>query len=194
MSRSPDIQVLAAARMPHIQWPCRPVVSRTLHRQHGVTLVVGLLLLALLSLLGLAAMGTGILESRMAANARDRIRALEMAELALQFCENRINPLGNFDGTDGMYSTANLPAAFDWGSHAIAYDQAVPLISEPPRCFVVRLDTVLNEQAPTSESLRLGQAVEGARTYHHYRVSARGSGINDRTVVVLQTHVRRRAE
>ena len=57
-------------------------------RQRGAVLVVGLLLLLIMTILGLASMGDTILQERMAANKRQTHLAIESAEAALRDAEN----------------------------------------------------------------------------------------------------------
>ncbi|HEY8024591.1 MAG TPA: PilX N-terminal domain-containing pilus assembly protein [Burkholderiaceae bacterium] len=54
------------------------------NKQSGAALVVGLIFLVILTLLGLTAMQTGILEERMAGNSRDHNIAFQAAEAALR--------------------------------------------------------------------------------------------------------------
>ena len=53
-------------------------------RQRGVVLVTGLIFLVILTLLGVTAMQTTILEERMAGNLRDENLAFQAAEAALR--------------------------------------------------------------------------------------------------------------
>lgn len=167
-------------------------------RQEGAALVIGLIMMALLSLLGLTALGTSVMEERMAANARDRIRAFQAAEAALRLCEAAITSASVFDaagGSGGMYTPA-VPPRWEtvvWDSDTAVRSYAaggIPLVDTQPRCIVERLAAEINETPGAAESRRAGQPVESARTYRHYRVTARGVGMSDRTVVMLQSHVR----
>ena len=56
-------------------------------RQNGAALVTGLIFLVILTLLGVTAMQTSIMEERMAGNARDRNIAFQAAEAALRNAE-----------------------------------------------------------------------------------------------------------
>lgn len=57
---------------------------RCVNRQHGVVLVVAMLLLLVLTLLGTTGLVTAVLELRMAANARYQARAFQAAEYGIQ--------------------------------------------------------------------------------------------------------------
>ena len=60
-------------------------------RQRGAALVVGLILLAMLSLMGVAAYMVAVQEERMSGNARDRIRAFEAAEASVAMSSSEVN-------------------------------------------------------------------------------------------------------
>jgi type IV pilus assembly protein PilX len=177
--------------------PNRPGRFCPPQHQRGATLVVGMILMVLLTLLGLTALGTSLLEERMAANARDRIRAFQAAEAALRFCEAAITPASTFSntgGSGGMY-TPSVPPRWEtvnWSSDAavLSYAGGIPLVDSQPRCIAEQLDAEINLTPGAAESLRIGLPVETERTYRHYRVTARGVGVSDRTVVMLQSHLR----
>ena len=61
------------------------------HRQQGVALIMALVFLVILTIMGLAAMGTTSLEEKMAGNAKDRNLAFQAAETGLLAGENWIN-------------------------------------------------------------------------------------------------------
>ena len=65
--------------------------------QRGAVLVVGLIFLALLTLIGVTAYSVATQEERMAGNARDRLRAFEAAEAALRDCEQRVRVMSDSD-------------------------------------------------------------------------------------------------
>ena len=197
----PSVCATGFVEVKSIPTPVRPKLPQ---RQRGATLVVGMILMVLLTLLGLTAMGTSLLEERMAANARDRIRAFQAAEAALRLCESAIDPNTTIfnltGGVGGMYSDVN-PARWqaDWSGweDSIPVIRAytdLPLVASQPRCIAEQLAAEINETPGAAESLRRGLPVETARTYRHYRVTARGVGLSERTVVMLQSHLRLRAD
>ena len=91
-----------------------------LRRQRGAVLIVGLVFLALMTLIGVTAFSVATQEERMVGNTRDRLRAFEAAEAALRECErylsNPIPPIFSADGsTDpGMYATPAALAKVKW--------------------------------------------------------------------------------
>jgi len=159
--------------------------------QRGAVLVVGLIFLALLTLIGVTAFSVATQEERMAGNARDRLRAFEAAERALRACEDYLSdpipPRFSANGsTDpGMYDTPALLAAdkgetIAWGTEPTRQLSGVAGVAEQPRCIVQRMArTRTNSPSVRAE---LPQASTFA-----YQVTARGVGANRNTVVVLQS-------
>ncbi len=74
-------------------------------RQQGATLIIGLIIVVLLTLLGVTTMRTTSLEERMAGHSADRNMALQSAEAALRAAERYLNGavIGPFDNTNGLY-------------------------------------------------------------------------------------------
>ncbi len=73
-------------------------------RQRGVVLVTGLIFLVMMTLLGVTAMQTTMLEEKMAGNLRDEILAFQAAEAALREGEMFLQQitLPEFDGSNGL--------------------------------------------------------------------------------------------
>ena len=76
-------------------------------RQSGAILLTSLIFLLVLSMIVLAALRTGTLEERMAANARNRQVALQAAEAVLRNAEV---PLFSGAGFISKFDNSNLPA------------------------------------------------------------------------------------
>lgn len=163
-----------------------------MRRQSGAAMVMGMILLVLLTLLGLTALGTSVMEERMAANARDRIRAFQAAEAALRHCESVVTPSTLFTNANGLYQPAapgNPPrweVADVWtGNNSIerpcAGATCLALLADQPRCIAEELDTVVQQG-----SLQVGKP-GSSPTYRFYRITARGVGTSDSTVVLVQS-------
>ncbi len=165
-------------------------------RQVGAVLIVGLIFLALLTLIGVTAFSVATQEERMAGNARDRLRAFEAAEAALRECEsylsNPIPPVFSANGaTDpGMYSEP-APAAngapgsekwetINWNTEPTRQLSGVPDVAEQPRCIAQRLTRVTS----MNPSIRAELPQPAA---YAYQITGRGVGTNRNTVVLLQT-------
>ncbi|OYW64503.1 MAG: hypothetical protein B7Z32_07190 [Hydrogenophilales bacterium 12-64-13] len=148
--------------------------------QQGVTLIVALIFLAILTLLGITVARTTSLEERMAGNTRDRDIAFQAAEAALRDAAEQLetNYLDDpFDGgTAGLVDVTGAPHAnsqaywsgYDWEGDAlestVAIDAAVGAVPAPRYVIEKR----------------------GAGDPAYYRITVRGQGTNPNTVVILQ--------
>ncbi|MCK9604950.1 MAG: PilX N-terminal domain-containing pilus assembly protein [Methylomonas sp.] len=160
--------------------------------QSGVVLVVGLIMLLLLTIIGVAGVQSTSLEEKMAGNNRDRNLAFQSAEAALRAGEARIETLWNggngsiqafCTGTAGQFSTVpgcnNAPpdpkAAATWtdNTKSITHDTGSSMVGTQPRYFITYV-TAYNPGPPA--------------TPISFTVTARGTGGQDTTEVILQSH------
>lgn len=171
------------------------IVAPSISRQRGAVLVVGLIFLALMTLIGVTAFSVATQEERMAGNARDRLRALEAAELALRACENRLRLMTAADALaypPGAYPEMyEVPAvgtrdkweSMDWTSDASFEMSDVPGVAEQPRCISQR-----QGQASLSNVSQRAELPQSSSTSYAYQVTARGVGANRNTAVLLQSN------
>lgn len=165
-------------------------------RQRGAVLVVGLIFLAMLTLMGVAAYSVATQEEKMAGNSRDRLRAFEAAEASLRDCEAVLGSLSGlpaFDGTGGMYTAPAVTAAPVFESINWRTDSAVRVlgttmsdVAVQPRCIV--------EQLLVLEAKPVDGAVSGPQQRSEetvFRVSATGFGANITTTSLVQSTYRR---
>jgi len=165
-------------------------------RQQGTVLVIGLIFLAMLTLMGVAAYTTATQEEKMSGNARDARRAFEAAESSLRDCEGVLGGFGSlpsFNGTGGMYPAAatNQPSVWetvDWTSPSAVRVLAtsLPDVRQQPRCVVEQLVTIEGKPVDGAQSgpqQRIPEVV--------YRVTAQGYGTYESTVAVIQSTYRR---
>lgn len=172
--------------------PFNPASRR---QQAGMSLVMGLLFLALLSLLGLAGMGVSSLEERMAGNTQDRTLAFNAAETSLRDCELVLQgaSLPVFNGTNGMYQPAAVGATPVWKSinwtatgTTRVHTNTPTGAAAAPRCIIEELPALPNMGG--SNSLASNKPLPDAG---FFRITARGVGAKPGTVVMLQsTYVR----
>jgi type IV pilus assembly protein PilX len=170
------------------------LVAAEFRRQRGAVLVVGLIFLALMTLIGVTAFSVATQEERMAGNARDRLRAFEAAEVALRACENRLRlmtaaqtlayppadyaemydvpPIGTRDKWESM----------NWASDASHQLSGIDGVAEQPRCISQR-----QGRATLSNVSQRAEQPQSSATTFAYQVSARGVGANRNTIVLLQS-------
>lgn len=165
-------------------------------RARGAVLIVGLIFLALLTLIGVTAFSVATQEERMAGNTRDRLRAFEAAEAALRECErllsNPVPPLFASNGLpagglSGMYSEPAIgqkekweDPTFNWNTSPTQQLTGIDGVAEQPRCIVQRLART----SPANVSLRAELPLSSAFAY---QVTGRGVGAGRNTAVLLQT-------
>ncbi len=171
-----------------------------LHRQHGASLVIALMFLIVLTILGLVAVRSSILQERMAGNDRDRAIAFEAAEAALRDAE--VDILGNLttaspfdvDCTDGLCVPATIATpnwqqvAWDNADSRVYGDEsgagAYPVdVAQPPR-YIIELLPDLPAGAGNSMNANVRSSTSGGTAY---RITARGWGRRDTTQVMLQS-------
>ncbi|MGH8398801.1 MAG: pilus assembly PilX family protein [Gammaproteobacteria bacterium] len=169
--------------------------------QHGFVLIVALILLLVLTLLGLAAAESTSLEERMAGNARNQDMALQAAEAGLRAAEScltaGLSVCNNFGGdTGGTYqfdqSAANLTPLWetvDWSNAAnvLSYPSVtatdIPSVATQPEIIIEQMPPV----AAPGGNLATQQFGGGAPTVQLYRITARGTGGDSTSTVMLQS-------
>jgi len=174
--------------------------------QQGVVLVVTLIFLVILTLIGVTAMRSTIMEEKMAGNMRDRSLAFQAAESALRDSENFINGVAvitAFDGNNGLLCEDNptcpepdYAAAATWSAaNSRQYaggGTTIPGIFTQPR-YIIKF---LGRSASTAASGGVG-TISGygkptfAPQVSYFKVTTRGVGQSPNSQVVLQTYYAR---
>jgi len=177
--------------------------------QQGAVLIISMIMLLLLTILGIASMRNTGLEERMAGNARDNHLAFEAAEAALIDAERFLDTVavtGPFDltGNDGLYAgDVELEAAYpvyediqnyvDWtGGDANRGFRTATIIgtgeglASPPRYVIQLTGMPKGEGADNINLQNYGQGTGGGQV-GLFRITARGTGGSDNSVVFLQT-------
>lgn len=169
--------------------------------QKGAALIVSLVILLLMTLIGIFAMRTSIMEEKMATNQRDRQLAYQAAEVALRDAElfiQRLNiqPIATVAGTDNNIRSYNSldpdpdnanpwwveRDATWWNDNNNTVASFLPgNVATAPRYVIEEIQFDKDEK-----SLGTGEAFDGK---HHYRITARGTGGSDLARVLLQTTV-----
>lgn len=160
-------------------------------RQDGIALVTVLIVLVVLTLIGISAMRSSLLQERMAGYSRDNELAFQAAEAALREGEAFLSQavLPNFDGTNGLYQAADPGDApvyetVDWSADSRVFGGTLDGVSQSPRYIIEELPV----PAAAPGSLAADEAVGDTGIY---RVTARATGGSDAAIVILQTTFRR---
>ncbi len=161
--------------------------------QAGAALIVSLLMLLVLTMLGVSAMQSTVLEEKMAGNYRNRNLAFNAAETALRDAEQYLaaNITSDSPFAAGCASGLCLPDSsgtpvwetIDWSdaskvlTYGVGGSGAIAGINNNPAMIIEILD-----ELPQSGSLEAGVVFDS----NLYRITARGVGGTDSAVVILQ--------
>jgi len=160
--------------------------------QHGMALIVSLIMLLLMTLLSISSMRTTILEEKIAGNYKDRNTAFQAAEAGLRAGENYLRTtmvLPIFNGStiglyqpttsgDARWETVDLTNA----SEAVPYNGLAGVAATP--------NYIIEELQPVTESggsIEVGTALEN----RFYRVTSHAVGGTATAVVMLQSTYKR---
>lgn len=179
--------------------------------QRGVSLVVVLILLLVMTLLGLAILRTTLLDERMSANLYDRSLSFQAAETALRDAEAAIQQaqltgasIGfNCTGAgvicpsvpaNALTGTAGCAAGRNCWTNATTNIQTLAASAGAPQYYIEYMGQYTNEdELKTGSSANMAQygGTGGVALQHFYRITARSHdpSANDRAVVVLQSNV-----
>lgn len=168
--------------------------------QTGAVLIIGMVMLVLLTIVGLAAIRGSDMQERMAGNMRDRNLAFQAAEAALRKGEDI--PFVKFDGTvPGYFPDLNTKTGAtrvvdwtkaDWENNSNSISLAANTLTglvQQPRYIVESLQVPL---APATEGGAVDvESMEQMADKEYFRITSRGlGGTQDSEVVLQSTFVR----
>jgi len=166
----------------------------TAQQQTGATLIVSLLILLVMTLLGVTAMQTNILEEKMSGNSKDVSLSLQAAEAALReaeaYVETIVSPAAAFDGTTAwLYPDGNnidIYAAATWNTARSYQTGDITGVTTRPKYFI----ELYGEIGSASTDININGYGESSGTANisGFRVTARGTGGSNETVTILQSY------
>lgn len=175
--------------------------SHLRHEQRGVALPMGLVILVVMMLIGVAAIQSTTLDEKMAGNETDRNRAFQAAEAALRDAERDftsggrdLSGLSAFSPDCGASTTAsdaddglcyNGPAGYATPIWTTASMTGAPSVQYGRFTGAAGISGVSAQPRYLIQGLR--QNVPGSGTVFYYRITARAQGASPNTVVWLQT-------
>jgi type IV pilus assembly protein PilX len=165
--------------------------------ESGSALIISLMILIVLTLLGLSAVRTTILEEKMAGNHREDNLAFQSAESALRDAEAFIESVASvnaFNDTGGLYSQATSdPDYFStatWGAtNSVGYSGTIAGVASQPRYIIKYVGVISAGGAALNIG---GYGNQQASVLHAFRITARGTGGRDTTQAILQEYYGRR--
>lgn len=165
-------------------------------RQHGAVLIVAMVLLTVLTLLAVSSMQVATRQEKIAGNTRDRILAFQSAEVALREAEAQLEQatLLDFSGSNGRFEVCPKEDTRQACN--------TPNWQDPASTGWIKLDTKLEgtsrvaeyiiEKYPAIENTTGGLDSDKPKAPEEtFRVTGRGFGSTNRSMVVLQTTYRR---
>lgn len=170
--------------------------------QRGIALIVGLVILAVLSMIGIAAFSITTQEERMAGNSSDRMRAFENAEAALRGCENylKANGASVFGSQPGMYpgpADSSSPSVAEqhpdeawWrgSGNVLQVNVTGASYASPPSCIAESITLYPNANYTVGNALSSGPKTPGPTSVNIAHITAHGYGVNQYTVVRLESY------
>lgn len=176
-------------------------------KQKGSVLILSLIILVVLTIIGVSSMNSTSLQEKMAGNFRDREIAFQSAEMALAFAEDYVNDninSANLGNASGLYESGNGPSAnnaftgngnsiSDWwsGTNSIVLSTTIDEVRTQPRFTIEAREEVGSEDGTDINITSYGESTGGG-LITSFRVTARGTGKSDNTVVILQSNYGKR--
>ncbi len=167
----------------------KTLLSLTRSQERGTVLIVALIMLLLLTMLGVSAMRGTTMEERMAGNMRDQSVAFQAAEAALREGEGWLAPLAvqpspclTLTAGCSVFAAGVLPDLSSqtdawWATNGQTYSGQIAEVAALPRF-------VREEVGFLPDNLDLNRPSTGRMVY---RITARGTGQTNDSVVILQT-------
>lgn len=166
--------------------------------QRGAVLVIGLIMLLLLTIIGMASIRGTDLQERMAGNTRNLNLAFQSTEAALRVAESYLSraSIAPFNDGVGYYQDltgAESPVLWDlskWATHASQLkDTDVKEVAEPPRYVIEQLKVTYS---PGNYGSAVDQqSLDSMAEREVYRITARGvGGTKDAETLIQSTFVR----
>jgi type IV pilus assembly protein PilX len=171
-------------------------------KQQGAVLIVGLVMLLLMTVVGLAAVRGSGLQEAMAGNMRDRNLSFQAAEAGLRAAEAELDPTSAFSGANGHFpdlgktgSTLGMAKTWDkstWESQGqVASIDLSAVVPSGPRYVIERLVMPIGMVAAGDGSGFDVGSMSAVPEPEYYRISSRSTGGTTDSATVLQTVFKR---
>jgi len=163
-------------------------------KQAGATLIVSLLILLVMTLLGVTAMQTNILEEKMSGNSQDVSVSLQAAEAAMReaedYIETIVSPAAAFDGsTAWLYpdgTNVDVKADATWETARTYQTGDIANVTTRPK-YIIELFGEIGDATTDVNISGYGES-SGIANVNSFRITTRGTGGSNETVTMLQTY------
>ncbi|SDK80331.1 pilus assembly PilX family protein [Microbulbifer yueqingensis] len=175
------------------------MITSGLHGQRGATLLVGLVMLLLMTLIGLAAMRGSGMQELMAGNMRDRNLAFQSAEAGLRAAEQVLNgaTLPAFDGSQVGYAqdingskATGFWSTYNWAAGSVLTQMGLDRVAEQPRFVIEEVSSTIVNAGADGSGIDFASSLK-SEDIIYYRVTSRGVGGTNNSVVIVQSTFKR---
>jgi type IV pilus assembly protein PilX len=167
------------------------------NKQEGVVLIVGLVMMLLLTIIGMAAIRSSSMQELMASNIKDRNLAFQACEAALRVAEAAATNKSCtvFDGTNGCYADQNTSAPIigwsdqQWATNSV--EAAIDLsLTKKPRYVIEKISSAAGASSQLGEGIDYSGGMATNTGSNTYRITCLGYGGTQDSQVVLQSTFR----
>jgi len=171
------------------------------HNQAGVVLIIGLVMMLLLTIVGLAAIKSTSLQEMMAGNMKDSNMAFQSAEASLRAAERLISlqqvcttgyPNANGCYTDQLLQVppVNVAAwtANQWTANSIELQLKLN-VSKQPRVVIEQVSSSIGSGTSSDDCIEMSLGCQTATsgTINVFRITSLGYGGTENSQVILQS-------
>ncbi|TLM74827.1 pilus assembly protein PilX [Microbulbifer harenosus] len=177
----------------------KQIFSNSVQRQRGMTLIVGLIMVLLMTLVGMAAIRGSGMQELMAGNMRDRNLAFQSAEAALREGEEVLTgaTIPAFNGTPAGYVQAITGSTstgfwdrYAWDTGSVRTAMGIQLVSSQPQYVIEEVVSTTTANAADGSAVDFASTLKTEDTVF-YRVTSRAEGGTADAVVILQSTYKR---
>lgn len=167
--------------------------------QRGATLLVGLIMLLLMTVIGLAAMRGSGMQELMVGNMRDRNQAFQAAEAGLRAAEDVLNgaTIPAFDGSVTGYAQdidgskrSGFWDTYNWNAASVLTNMGLGDVASQPRFVIEEVSSSVVNSGADGGAIDLASNMK-TEDIIYYRVTSRGVGGTNNAVVIVQSTFKR---
>lgn len=173
--------------------------SSSLQRQRGMTLIVGLIMVLLMTLVGMAAIRGSGMQELMAGNMRDRNLAFQSAEAALRQGEEILEgaTIPAFNGTPAGYvqaingsTSTGFWDTYGWSAGSVRTAMDIKMVASQPQYVIEEVISTTTANSADGSAIDFASTLKTEDTVF-YRVTSRAEGGTADAVVILQSTYKR---
>ncbi|RMF13159.1 MAG: pilus assembly protein [Gammaproteobacteria bacterium] len=167
-------------------------------KQKGAALLVGLILLLILTVLGVASLNDTVVQNKMSGAMQDTNAALQAADSAVREAEafiDGLTTLAGFVDNNGLYTEGKAPDPYDaatWTGTVSAVAPGTHGQSTKPRYFIELMGDVQENNSNTSVNIQTYSHESGAGQLKGFRIVGRATGASGVAQRIVESYYVRR--